>query len=357
MRLLVERGADPRFVHRSDRVVDGRGGKAYEHQLQATTALMAAVGMGGGGSAWVPIDRSQRETLALETVKLAIDFGIDVNAANVDGRTGARRGQGAQVRDASRPTSSSRARSPASPTRKKSRDPKSFRTISSRAASKPDKNSVARLDPLAFSHQASPAREGEVLQALLPPKLGVPADPPALHERQCFAMRSTPKQVISRRRILQSATVVLGGGGLIAAAGLPDSGQRSEQESHTASTDLTGRVARYMAGARDRALPPDVARETKHRDPRHDCRDGLRRAAEAGRGGDPVRARAGRRAGSLDPDDQHPDVGGQRRARQRHVRATPTRPTTSSRSPRRTRVRRRARGAGDGRTRQESVGI
>jgi ankyrin len=87
MRLLVERGADPRFVHRSDRVVDGRGGKAYEHQRQTTTALMAAVGMGGGGSAWVPIERSQRETLALETVKLAIEYGIAVNAANVDGRT------------------------------------------------------------------------------------------------------------------------------------------------------------------------------------------------------------------------------------------------------------------------------
>jgi ankyrin len=87
MRLLVERGADPTFVHRSDRVVDGRGGKAYEHQLQATTALMAAVGMGGGGNAWVPVERSQREDLALDTVKLALEYGIDVNAANVDKRT------------------------------------------------------------------------------------------------------------------------------------------------------------------------------------------------------------------------------------------------------------------------------
>jgi len=87
MRLLVERGADPKVVHRSDRIVDGRGGKAYDHQLQATTALMAAVGMGGGGSAWVPVERSQREALALETVRLAVEYGIDVNAANVDGRT------------------------------------------------------------------------------------------------------------------------------------------------------------------------------------------------------------------------------------------------------------------------------
>ena len=87
MRLLVERGADPKFVHRSDRVVDGRGGKAYDYQLQATTALMAAVGMGGGGNAWVPVERSQREALALDTVKLAVELGIDINAANVDGRT------------------------------------------------------------------------------------------------------------------------------------------------------------------------------------------------------------------------------------------------------------------------------
>jgi ankyrin repeat protein len=87
MRLLLERGADPRVVHRSDKVVDGRGGKAYEHRYDATTALMAAVGMGGGGQAWVPPERTQREALALETVTLAIELGIDVNAANTDGRT------------------------------------------------------------------------------------------------------------------------------------------------------------------------------------------------------------------------------------------------------------------------------
>jgi ankyrin len=87
MKLLVERGADPKFIHKSDRIVDGRGGKAYDHQYQSTTALMAAVGMGGGGAAWVPVERAQREALALETVKLGVEYGIDVNAANVDGRT------------------------------------------------------------------------------------------------------------------------------------------------------------------------------------------------------------------------------------------------------------------------------
>jgi ankyrin repeat protein len=87
MRLLVERGANPRFVHKSTRMVDGRGGKAYERQYQATTALMAAIGMGGGGPAWIPVERTQREALTLETVTLAVSYGIDVNAANVDGRT------------------------------------------------------------------------------------------------------------------------------------------------------------------------------------------------------------------------------------------------------------------------------
>jgi ankyrin repeat protein len=87
VRMLVERGADPLFVHRSERVVDGPAGKAYERRYDATTALMAAVGMGGGGVAWIPPERSQREALALETVKLAVELGVDVNARNTDGRT------------------------------------------------------------------------------------------------------------------------------------------------------------------------------------------------------------------------------------------------------------------------------
>jgi len=87
MRRLVELGADPLFIHRSDRIVDGKEGRAYDHKQEATTALMAALGMGGGGNAWVLPERSQREALALETVKLAVDLGVDVNAVNTDGRT------------------------------------------------------------------------------------------------------------------------------------------------------------------------------------------------------------------------------------------------------------------------------
>jgi 2-methylcitrate dehydratase PrpD len=58
-----------------------------------------------------------------------------------------------------------------------------------------------------------------------------------------------------RRRILQSA------GGLVAATAIPF---RQAPSSSTAS-DITGRLARYMVEARDRSLPPQAAREGKHR--------------------------------------------------------------------------------------------
>ena len=72
---------------------------------------------------------------------------------------------------------------------------------------------------------------------------------------------------LTRRRMLQGA------GGLIAAAAFPvapappvmpprPAGQRS---SFVATTDFTGRLARYMVESRDRGLPPAVLRETKHR--------------------------------------------------------------------------------------------
>jgi ankyrin len=86
MRLLAQRGADPLFVHHGDHVVEGRGGNGYEHRTETTTALMAATGM-GGGTAWIPPDRGAREALMLEAVTLAVKFGVDVNAANTNGRT------------------------------------------------------------------------------------------------------------------------------------------------------------------------------------------------------------------------------------------------------------------------------
>jgi ankyrin repeat protein len=86
MRLLLKHGADPLFVHRSEKVVDGRGDQLFPHRKESTTALMAATGM-GGGVAWVPTAKSKREALMLEAVKIAAEAGIDVNAANTNGRT------------------------------------------------------------------------------------------------------------------------------------------------------------------------------------------------------------------------------------------------------------------------------
>jgi ankyrin repeat protein len=87
MRLLVKHGANPMFVHHSDKVVEGRGGaNLFDHRNDVTTPLLAALGI-GGGAAWADVDRSQREPLALETVKLAVELGVDVNVATSDGRT------------------------------------------------------------------------------------------------------------------------------------------------------------------------------------------------------------------------------------------------------------------------------
>jgi ankyrin repeat protein len=82
MRLLVKQGADPLFVHRNEYYVNDFN----DRRTQATTALLAALGI-GGGRAWVLPDRSQLEALILESVKLAIELGVDVNAVNTDGRT------------------------------------------------------------------------------------------------------------------------------------------------------------------------------------------------------------------------------------------------------------------------------
>jgi len=86
MRLLLKHGADPLFVHHSDKVVEGRGGEMFQHRNEVVTTLMAATGM-GGGEAWALLDRSAREGPTLEAVKLVADLGVDVNAANTDGRT------------------------------------------------------------------------------------------------------------------------------------------------------------------------------------------------------------------------------------------------------------------------------
>ena len=83
MRQLVARGADPKFVHRAEYIPDGPN---LKRKTDVTTTLMAATGMGGGGQAWVPPARSERERLMLEAVKFLVDAGVDLNAENPDGR-------------------------------------------------------------------------------------------------------------------------------------------------------------------------------------------------------------------------------------------------------------------------------
>jgi len=86
MQLLLQHGADPWVAHRGEHVVEARGGSGFQTRRDVTTALMAAVGM-GGGEPWLPPERGEREAVALESVTMLTELGIDVNAANLDGRT------------------------------------------------------------------------------------------------------------------------------------------------------------------------------------------------------------------------------------------------------------------------------
>jgi ankyrin len=86
MSLLVQHGADARFVHHARYAVNGRGGQAFEYRSETTTAVMAALGM-SRATPWVQPAKGEVEALTLAAVKLAVDLGVDVNAANTDGRT------------------------------------------------------------------------------------------------------------------------------------------------------------------------------------------------------------------------------------------------------------------------------
>ena len=84
MRLLVKHGADPKFVHHADYVAEQ--GFAGVSRKETATPLMAALGV-IRTVPWVDVEKFEREALTLETVKLAVELGADLNVANTDGRT------------------------------------------------------------------------------------------------------------------------------------------------------------------------------------------------------------------------------------------------------------------------------
>ena len=90
MRLLVEQGADPFFVHEV-RYVTAAGSYGAAGTQEATTTLMAAVGMGGSRRmrAFVAADPTELEALTLEAVQFVVELGVDVNATDLEGQTAA----------------------------------------------------------------------------------------------------------------------------------------------------------------------------------------------------------------------------------------------------------------------------
>ena len=114
MRLLAEHGADPLFVHSPeywaiDRRSVGRRRRITEGE---TTALMAAVGIGGRDPIISIEHRARVEedarvgtqgsdpavvaAMTLEAVKVAVELGVDVNKANANGETALRAAMAAE---------------------------------------------------------------------------------------------------------------------------------------------------------------------------------------------------------------------------------------------------------------------
>ena len=85
MQVLVDHGADARFVLEVDYVVDGR----MEWTTERTTTLMATLGMGGRSMyPWVPYtDHGTPESRTLAAVTLAVELGANIHAADPSGRT------------------------------------------------------------------------------------------------------------------------------------------------------------------------------------------------------------------------------------------------------------------------------
>jgi ankyrin repeat protein len=87
MQILLEYGADPLFVHDVSYPA-GNSARQFVESEGAITALMAAVGMGGGRfSGFYRPAPNEAESVMLEAVRIAVEAGVDVNATDAAGRT------------------------------------------------------------------------------------------------------------------------------------------------------------------------------------------------------------------------------------------------------------------------------
>jgi len=87
VRMLADRGADAKFVHRIE-PIPGDGGDVRPQPGETTTPLMAVLGLSRGGDAWLPQpdDPKVREAEVLEITKILVELGVDVNLVGTGGR-------------------------------------------------------------------------------------------------------------------------------------------------------------------------------------------------------------------------------------------------------------------------------
>ncbi len=86
MSVLAEFGADPLFMHQPEYWA-GQGPAFAWQEEGPTTALMAAIGVGGRGGGFATPGRLESEALILEAARIAVGLGVEVNARNGSGRT------------------------------------------------------------------------------------------------------------------------------------------------------------------------------------------------------------------------------------------------------------------------------
>lgn len=93
LRSLLQHGADPRFVHRSEYFAGSDGaltsGIFAARQLEVTSTLMAALGMSNAGRPWVyeRVCTPEHEQATLEKVQLLVDAGANLAMTTAEGFT------------------------------------------------------------------------------------------------------------------------------------------------------------------------------------------------------------------------------------------------------------------------------